>query len=397
MNYQDLFTQNIENIKKEKRYRNFRVVDKDISTYPSVKIDKKFVKIWCSNDYLGMSKNESVIDKFISSATKNGVGSGGTRNISGTTEEINNLEKEIAEFHGKESALVFTSGYVSNLASISAIVKIIPEIIVFSDQKNHASIISGIKQNRAKYEIFEHNNINDLELKIQKYPENTPKIIIFEAIYSMDGSTPNILEIEKIAKKYNALTYIDEVHSVGMYGKNGRGISNLFNISHKIDIIQGTFGKSFGVIGGYICSSKEICDAIRLNGSAFIFTTSLPPAICAAISESVRVVGGSEGNILRTKHWRIVDFIKSQFLEKGVEFIDNKDLNTHIIPLMIRGAENCNNFSQKMQDKYSIYLQQINYPTVPIGQERMRITCSPLHTEKDAEYLVKSIVNEINI
>ncbi|QED23255.1 5-aminolevulinate synthase [Candidatus Deianiraea vastatrix] len=391
--YLDFFCKNIEDIKKQGRYRDFRVVEKQQSAYPIAKNAKngKDLTIWCSNDYLGMSVNADVIDAFVKTAQESGVGSGGTRNISGTSGEIATLEAKIAKFHGKESGLVFTSGYVSNLASLSAIVAIIPDIVIFSDEKNHASIISGIRHNKAKRHIFAHNDVKNLEDLISEYPKETPKLIVFEGVYSMDGSTPNIVKIVEIAKKYNAMTYIDEVHAVGLYGKTGGGIAQFYGIEDEIDIIEGTFAKAFGVIGGYITAKAEICDAIRLNGSSFIFTTSLPPAICAAISKSIDIASSSLGDELRKKHFTIVDFIKSNLVSMGIEFLQNESINTHIIPVIIGDAKKAEQISHILQDEYGIYVQNINYPTVPKGSERLRITASPLHTIEMARGLCDAL------
>lgn len=393
MKYQDIFLSKIDQIKKENRYREFKIIDKNASRFPIV-FDKKTDKditIWCSNDYLGMSVNKDVINAFIDSVKKTGVGSGGTRNISGTTKEIVDLEEKIAKFHNKESGLVFTSGYISNLATISALASIMPDLIIFSDEKNHASIISGIRQNKSQKHIFKHNNLEDLEDLISQYSKDTPKLIIFEGVYSMDGSYPNITRIVEIAKKYNALTYIDEVHAVGLYGKSGGGISQLFGLEKEIDIIEGTFAKSFGVIGGYICTDEIIKDAIRSVGSSFIFTTSLPPAICSAILKSIDIVSSEEGNLLREKHFENVFEIKSRLVKSAILKEEQKEINTHIIPIVIGDSRKTNDISLKLFDDYQIYVQPINYPTVPIGQERLRITTSPLHTKDMIDLMIDGL------
>ncbi len=391
MNYQELFEKNIQKIKNEERYRDFRVVKRDLNQYPVAQIKEKDIAIWCSNDYLGMSQNQEVIDAFIESAKKSGVGSGGTRNISGTSFEIDKLEKDIAKFHEKQDAIVFTSGYISNLATLSAITSIIPKIVIFSDSKNHASIISGIKHNRANKEIFKHNDIDDLVEKIKKYPIDTPKIIVFEGVYSMDASTPKILEIVEIAKKYNCLTYIDEVHAVGLYGKSGQGIASHFGVANEIDFIEGTFAKSFGVIGGYVTCNQIFKDAIRLNASSFIFTSSLPPAICSAISKSIEIIASKQGDLLREKHFKITDYIKDFFMENNINFLSDGAVNTHIIPLIINDAIRAKQISQRLEDEFEIYIQNINYPTVSKGKERLRITASPLHTIEMAKHLCESV------
>lgn len=384
MNYQEIFSKNIDNIKKQDRYRVFRSVEKDIQKYPDALVDKEKKTIWCSNDYLGMSKNQSVIDAFVDCAKISGVGSGGTRNISGNTEKIEQLESDIAKFHNKQSGLVFTSGYVSNLATISAIVSIIPDIVIFSDEKNHASIISGIRHNNANREIFLHNDMKDLEEKLKKYSKDSPKMIVFEGIYSMDASHGEVCDIVDLAKKYNAMTYIDEVHAVGLYGKCGRGIANHFELDNEIDFIEATFAKSFGVIGGYITCNNVFKDAIRLNASGFIFTSSLPPSICSAISKSIEIIGSKEGDLLREKHFEIVDCIKNELTSKKIPFLNNEKINSHIIPIMINDAKRAQKISDKLMSDFGIYAQNINYPTVPFGSERIRITASPYHNTKEA-------------
>jgi 5-aminolevulinate synthase len=335
---------------------------------------------------LGLGQNKTAIDAAINAAKSFGVGSGGTRNISGTNHCLVELEQEIAALHNKEAALVFTSGYVANDATISTLAQIIPDLVIFSDQKNHASIITGIKNSRLEKQIFLHNDMEDLEKKLKLYPLNQPKIIIFEAVYSMDGHIGKAVEICELAKKYNALTFIDEVHAVGIYGKNGGGISQALNISDKIDIIQGTLGKAFGGVGGYIAASKIIVDAIRSYGSGFIFTTAMPPMVAAAIAENIRHLknSDSERQILQKKVFQL----KTKLAQHNIKIIDN---DSHIISIVIGNAALSKKISQILLDDYKIYIQNINYPTVAIGEERLRIITTPLHSEEMINELVQSL------
>lgn len=389
MNYQEVFTKIIKSSKDAHLYRYFTTLTKSVNNFPNARMKNCDVNVWCSNDYLGLSMHPKVIDAFTNCAMKNGVGSGGTRNISGDSSQINILERKIAKFHNKDSGLVFTSGYVSNIGAISAIVKMIPDIHIFSDEKNHASIISGIKISRARKDIFLHNDINNLR-ELLKNSTAEAKMIIIEGVYSMDGSTANLPEIVSLAKEYNALIYIDEVHATGLYGHTRGGIAQYYNLENEIDIIQGTFGKSFGVIGGYITGNAEIIDAIRLNSSDFIFTTSLPPAICSAICASLDIILSDEGSNLQKKHFENVSIIKSMLLENEIEFLQNDKVDTHIIPIMVNDANRARLVCEELL-KLGIYIQSINYPTVKIGTERLRLTCNPYHTDKMIKELVSAL------
>mgnify|MGYP001266690683 FL=1 len=387
--YKNLFNNEIKKIKNENRYRIFNEIKKNDSYPIATNINKgqeKQIIIWCSNDYLGMSKNQLILNKAINSIKKYGIGSGGTRNISGTHQPIVKLEKEIANLHNKESALVFTSGYVANESTISSLTKILKDSIVFSDEKNHASIISGIKKNKCEKIIFNHNDMTDLQNKLSSVDINRPKIIIFESIYSMDGSIGDISGILKLSKAYNAFTYVDEVHAVGMYGKLGAGISEKLNLQKELNIIQGTLAKAYGTIGGYITADYNICDAIRSTASGFIFTTSLPPLIAESAKASIRYLKTHKH--LRQKQKENVNFLKSQLIKRNLEIIPN---DTHIIPLMIRDANLCNKISERLLKKYGHYIQPINYPTVKMGEERLRITPGPLHSKEMMLNLVESL------
>jgi len=389
MTYQNFFQNAINQLIEQNRYREFLDISRVCGQFPLAINNKnnQQITVWCSNDYLGLGQNQLAINAAIEAAKSFGVGSGGTRNISGTCQLLTELEKETADLHNKEAALVFTSGYVANDATITTLAKIIPDLVIFSDQKNHASIITGVKNSRLTKQIFLHNDMEDLERLLKLYPLNQPKLIIFEAVYSMDGHIGKAVEICDLAKKYNALTFIDEVHAVGIYGKNGGGISQALNISDKIDIIQGTFGKAFGSVGGYIAASKNIIDTIRSYGSGFIFTTSMPPMVAAAITCNIRHLKNS--NTERKVHQEKVTKLKTKLAEQNIKIIDN---NSHIISIIIGDAALSKSISQALLDEYNIYIQNINYPTVSKGEERLRIIITPLHTDQMIDDLVNALV-----
>jgi 5-aminolevulinate synthase len=393
MTYQNFFQNAINQLVEQNRYREFLDISRVCGQFPMAVNNKnnQQITVWCSNDYLGLGQNQSAIEAAIEAAQSFGVGSGGTRNISGTCKLLTELEREAADLHSKEAALVFTSGYVANDATISTLAKIIPNLVVFSDQKNHASIITGIRNSRLEKQIFLHNDMEDLERLLKLYPKDQPKIIIFEAVYSMDGHIGKAVEICDLAKKYNALTFIDEVHAVGIYGKNGGGISQALNVSDKIDIIQGTFGKAFGGIGGYIAASKTIIDTIRSYGSGFIFTTSMPPMVAAAITYNICYLKNS--NTERKIHQEKVTKLKTKLAEQNIKIIDN---NSHIISIIIGDAALSKKISQILLDEYKIYIQNINYPTVAKGEERLRIIITPLHTDQMIDDLVSALVKVLD-
>ena len=339
-----------------------------------------------------MSEKKIVINSMINSIKKMGTGSGGTRNISGNSSSIVHLENELADLHSKEKAVVFSSGYVANESTISTLLNLLDGAVVFSDEKNHASIISGIKKSKAVKEIFKHNDLNHLEALIKKYPENRPKIIIFESIYSMDGDFGEISGISKIAKKYNALTYLDEVHAVGMYGKKGSGVTEELGLQNSIDIIQGTLGKAFGTMGGYIVSSNIICDAIRSYASGYIFTTALPPALVSAASTSICYLKKSDKE--RKLQQKNTITLKTYLAKENINFIDNK---SHIVPIMVNNPVRCKEISNILLNEFNHYIQPINYPTVPVGTERLRVTPGPLHTEKMISDLTIALKYAFNI
>ncbi len=388
VDYKELFANAIQQLKSEGRYRNFIELQRYAGKYPFAKdlTRNKDIILWCTNDYLGMSQNPLVIDKAIKTIKYVGVGAGGTRNIGGNSHSIITLEKEVADLHEKDSALVMTSGYVANEASLSALARLLPGCIFFSDEANHASIIAGIRHNKSEKHIFRHNDTNHLEELLSRADKNKPKIIVFESAYSMDGIVSPMEEICNLAKKYNALTYIDEVHTVGLYGERGAGMAAKLGVANKIDIIQGTFAKAYGLMGGYITGDKDLVDAIRSYASGFIFTTSLPPAIAEAARVSVNYLKHS--NIERNQHQKQVSYTKKLLKQAKINVIDN---DTHIIPILIGDPVKAERTSLRLLEEFGIYLQHINYPTVPRGTERLRVTPAPFHTNAMIEDFVGAL------
>ena len=398
LNYSEKFIASINKLKFEGRYRNFNEIERNAGQHPkaSWRVNSKLyeITVWCSNDYLGMSQNSLIISSMIDAVKNMGTGSGGTRNISGNSSAIINLEKELAILHNKKKAIVFSSGYVANESTISTLLNILDNVVVFSDEKNHASIINGIKKSGAKKEIFRHNDLNHLEELIKSYPLEKQKVIIFESIYSMDGDFGDIENIVKIAKKYKALTYLDEVHAVGMYGQTGAGVAEKMNLQNSIDIIQGTLGKAYGTMGGYISSSEEICDAIRSYASGFIFTTAMPPALAKTATESIKYLKKSDSE--RKLQQRNTAILKKSLLKENIDFLDN---NSHIVPVMVNNPIRCSEISNILLNEFGHYIQPINYPTVPKGTERLRITPGPLHTDEmiyDLTISLKDAFNKTN-
>jgi len=385
MNYDFVFSSFVEQVKAENRYREFSTIDKINNSPIIAKYKNKDVIVWCSNDYLCMSKNSHVKNAAINAINNYGTGSGGTRNISGNNSLVEELECLVAKLHKKEIGMVFSSGFITNQSVLSAIIKIIPSIFIFSDECNHASIIDGLKFSKNKT-TFKHNDCFDLEEKI-KNNKSEHKIIVIESVYSMNGNICDLKNVVEIAKKYNALIYLDEVHAVGLYGKNGGGISQELNLESEIDIIQGTFGKAFGCIGGYISSSKNIISAIKSVAKGFIFSTSLPPMVVAASIKSVSHLMNSE--VERNAMKKNVEILKSKLKACKIDIIENK---SHIIPVMIRDAVKAKLISKVLLEDHGIYIQHINYPTVPKGTERLRITATNLHTTDMIDDLVEKLV-----
>ncbi len=389
IDYSSFFTNAIDVLKKDGRYREFKELARKVGAFPIAKnmLNGQDVTIWCSNDYLAMGQRKEVIDKMHQALDDLGAGSGGTRNISGNHPIVVELEKEVAALHQKEAALVFGCGYLANETTLSTLVTKLPNAVFFSDEKNHSSMINGIKNSRAEKHIFRHNDTNHLAELLQKTDINRPKIIAFESVYSMDGDVGAIKEISDLAKKYQALTYLDEVHAVGLYGKNGAGMAEREGLLNEIDIIQGTFAKAYGVMGGYIAANSEIVDVIRSYAAGFIFTTALPPVLASGSLASLRFL--KNNNELRKQHQEVVLSLKEKLRKsKNIKILEN---NTHIIPVMINDTRKCKKLSDILLNDYQIYLQPINYPTVKIGTERLRITATPLHNEEMQDKLVSAL------
>lgn len=390
MNYEKTFDQYLSTLHKEGRYRVFADLMRHCSEFPLAerRRDGKMsdVVVWCSNDYLGMGQSPIVIDAMHEAIDRCGAGSGGTRNISGTTHYHVDLEHELADLHGKEAALVFTSAYVANDATLSSLVQLMPGCVILSDEKNHASMIAGIRHGGGPKRIFQHNNLEHLEEELRKIPAGTPKIIAFESVYSMDGYISPIGAICDLAEKYGALTYLDEVHAVGMYGPRGGGIAERDGVMHRVDIINGTLAKGFGVMGGYIAASRRCCDAIRSFAPGFIFTTSIAPAIAAGALASIRHL--KKSNLERKWHQERAARVKQQLTAARLPVLDNP---SHIVPLMVCNPVHCKFISDKLLDDHGIYVQPINYPTVPRNTERLRITPTPLHNDEHIAHLVDAV------
>jgi len=381
MDYRGIFEEAVDALRQEKRYRVFADLERIAGRFPRAVFrdsadNAREITIWCSNDYLGMGQHPATIAAMQETAQKLGVGAGGTRNISGTNRPLVELERSLADLHRKEAALVFTSGFVSNEAAISTIARLLPDCAIFSDQLNHASMIQGVRQSGMQKHIFRHNDLKHLRDLLAATDRHRPKLIAFESVYSMDGDIAPIAEICDLAEEFSALTYIDEVHAVGMYGPRGGGIADREGLMERIDIIEGTLAKGFGVMGGYIAANRAIIDAVRSYAPEFIFTTALPPALCAAARASIEhlKVSGQE----RDMQQRQVRRTKEMLLEAGLPVMHTE---THIVPLMVGDARLCKAASDMLMDRHNIYIQPINYPTVPKGTERLRITPTPLHDD----------------
>jgi 5-aminolevulinate synthase len=391
MSFDSFFKNQIERLKSEGNYRYFADLERQVDKFPLAtnhfEGGKREVKVWCSNDYLGMGQHPKVIAAMQEAVGRCGAGAGGTRNISGTNHDHLLLESEIADLHGKEAALLFTSGYVSNWTTLATLGSKIPDVVILSDANNHASMIEGIRQSRADKVIWKHNDFLDLDRKLAACGDR-PKIVAFESIYSMDGDIAPISEILEVCEKYGALTYLDEVHAVGMYGQRGGGISEREGLAHRIDIIEGTLGKAVGCVGGYITGSEEICDFIRSFGSGFIFTTALPPSIAVAARTSISHLKVSNSERLGQRAQ--VARLRAGLDRAGIPHMHN---DSHIVPVMIKDPVKTKMLADYLMDQFGIYVQPINYPTVPKGTERLRFTPSPLHTNSDVDYLISAMSN----
>jgi 5-aminolevulinate synthase len=390
MDYQARFTAALDALRSEGRYRVFADIKRECGAFPAAAHiaddGSRSIKVWCSNDYLGMGQHAVVRDAMHEAIDDVGAGSGGTRNISGTTHYHVELEAELADLHGKEAALLFTSAYVANDATLSTMTKLLPGLVMFSDELNHASMIEGIRHGGGEKRIFRHNDVADLERLLAEYPRETPKLIVFESVYSMDGHISPVEKICDLAEKYGAMTYIDEVHSVGMYGTRGGGIAERDGQAARIDIVNGTLAKGYGVMGGYIAASRACCDAIRSYAAGFIFTTSLAPAVVAGALASVRHLKGSQ--LERARHQERARTLKKRLTAAGLPVMDNP---SHIVPVFVGDPVRCKAITDTLLEKYGIYVQPINYPTVPRGTERLRLTPSPQHTDSDMDHLCESL------
>ncbi len=390
MDYRARFAAALEALHKEGRYRVFADIKRDCGQFPhAVKFEgdaTRKITVWCSNDYLGMGQHPAVRSAMHEAIDTVGAGSGGTRNISGTTHYHVELEDELADLHGKEASLLFTSAYVANDATLSTLTKLLPGLVIFSDELNHASMIEGIRHGGGPKKIFKHNDVADLERLLKATDPSLPKLIAFESVYSMDGHISAVEQICDLAEKYNALTYIDEVHSVGMYGPRGGGIAERDGQAARIDIFNGTLAKGFGVMGGYVAGSKDFCDAIRSYAAGFIFTTSLAPAIAAGALASVRHLKSSQ--LERARHQERARTLKKRLHAAGLPVMDNP---AHIVPVFVGDPVRCKTVSDTLLERYGIYVQPINYPTVPRGTERLRLTPTPQHSDADMDHLVASL------
>ncbi len=389
MDFDHLFQTQIDALKADGNYRIFADLERVRGSFPKAVSHscgaKSDVTVWCSNDYLGMGQHPDVVGAMIDTVQACGTGAGGTRNISGNTHHHLLLEAELADLHGKEGALLFTSGYVSNWAALSTLGARIPGAVILSDAGNHASMIEGIRHSRADKALWKHNDWRDLDRKLHAVGDR-PKIVAFESVYSMDGDIAPIREIIEVCEAHGALSYIDEVHAVGMYGPRGGGVSEREGLAHRIDLIEGTLGKAFGVVGGYITGSATMCDFIRSFASGFIFTTALPPAVAAAAAASIRHLKSSDVERLAQRD-RVAQ-LRAKLDAAGIPHLRN---DSHIIPVMIGDPVKCRQISDILMNDWGIYVQPINYPTVPKGTERLRITPGPLHSDADIDALVNAL------
>ena len=395
MDYERRFSDAIDRLKAEERYRTFANLERDARRFPKAmwrpegEEDRpREVTVWCSNDYLGMGVHPEVIEASIKAARAHGAGAGGTRNISGTHHPIVQLEAELADLHGKPAALAFTSGWISNLAAISTIASLLPNCLILSDALNHNSMIEGVRRAGCEKKVWRHNDVAHLEELLAAEPLDRAKLVVFESLYSMDGDIAPIEAILDVAEKYNAMTYIDEVHAVGLYGARGGGVSEREGLAHRIDVIEGTLAKGFGSLGGYIAASAAVVDAVRSYAPQFIFTSTLPPSVAASAAAAVRILKRS--NAERERHQHMARLTKHALRAAGLPVMDNP---SHIVPVLVGDALKCKAASRMLLDRHAIYIQPINYPTVAKGTERLRITPTPAHNEAQVAELVEALVD----
>ena len=389
--YQSAFRAAVDKVRAEGRYRVFADIKRRCGEFPRATWTledgaEREVVVWCSNDYLGQGQNPLVLSAMQDAIATCGSGSGGTRNISGTTHFHVELERELADLHGKGAALLFTSGYVANEAALSSLQKILPDLIIFSDAQNHASMIAGIQSGGCQRHVFRHNDLEHLEALLKAAPADAPKLVAFESVYSMDGDIADLAGTVALARRYGALTYLDEVHAVGLYGARGAGVAERDGVMGEIDIIEGTLGKAFGVMGGYIAGARELVDAFRLYASGFIFTTSLPPALTAGALASVRWLKAHDE--IRVRHQERAATLKRRFREAGLPVMENP---SHIVPVLVGDPVHCKLISDMLLADHGVYVQPINYPTVPKGTERLRFTPTPFHTDAMMDDLVRAM------